>query len=108
MKHYKEIFDARGHDYNSASLISPQARLGEIDQLLSLVEINNQMTIVDIPAGGGVVASRIQALQRPYKKLYCVEPSQSFAATIPADFSVLNSPIDNTQLQHSSCDLILV
>jgi len=107
MKHYKEIFDARGHDYNSASLISPQARLSEIDQLLSLVEINNQMTVVDIPAGGGVVASRIQALQRPYKKLYCVEPSQSFAVTISADFSVLNSPIDNTQLQHSSCDLIL-
>jgi len=110
MDSYETIFNLRGHDYNSASDISPKARLEEIDHLISLTTFSNSSSILDIPAGGGVVASRIksqvESKSMPYNKIHCVEPSIEFARAIPQQFNVSNEPIDDTKLSDNSFDML--
>ena len=107
MQNYKEIFEQRGHEYNSASLISADARQKEVDTLLDLVQFAPDLRIIDIPAGGGIVAKRIEERALAHDDVICIEPSKRFAAAIPSHFSVLHDEIDVISLEDKSVDLIL-
>ncbi|MFT4928179.1 MAG: ubiquinone/menaquinone biosynthesis C-methylase UbiE [Phenylobacterium sp.] len=106
MKTYTEIFEHRGHEYNQASLISATARQTEVDALLNLLSFRPDLTIVDVPAGGGFVAKRIEARALPHQQVICVEPAKQFAAAIPAHFTVLNEEVDALSLEDNSVDVV--
>jgi SAM-dependent methyltransferase len=107
MSDYKAIFDYRGHEYNRAESISPTARQEELDTLLRHAAMFSEATVVDIPAGGGAVARRIEQLGLPHHAIVCVEPSEIFAAAIPGHLRVLHNPLHEIALADHSVDLIL-
>jgi ubiquinone/menaquinone biosynthesis C-methylase UbiE len=107
MSDYKAIFDYRGHEYNQAETISPTARQVELDTLLRHARTFSEATIVDVPAGGGAVARRIEQLGLPHHAIVCVEPSEVFAAAIPKHLRVLHNRLHEIELADHSVDLIL-
>ncbi len=50
---YPEIFEARGHSYDRAMHLHPQARAREFEMILSLAALSPGQRAVDAPAGGG-------------------------------------------------------
>jgi SAM-dependent methyltransferase len=103
---YTEIFENRGHEYNQASKISASARLPEVDALLDLVNFDLRLSIVDLPAGGGIVAKRIEQRLLPHNQVICVEPSKTFSQPIPKHFTVLHDEIDQLSIAPASIDVI--
>jgi len=91
---YKDIFNARGHLYNSASAMSPFARKNELKALLNLIDFSSDSVICDVPAGGGYVAEGIKRLELSYKQIVCVEPAQEFSKEIPECFEVMSERAD--------------
>lgn len=50
---YKDIFDKRGNSYNEAMVLYPDIRKNEFLQALNKLNLENKVTILDIPSGGG-------------------------------------------------------
>lgn len=92
---YKDIFNARGHLYNSATTKFPNARESERLQLLQLAELSSGDRVCDIPAGGGYVAEGVFNAVKDSVQVTCVEPAKEFAAAINPRFSVLLDSLDN-------------
>lgn len=92
---YKDIFNARGHLYNSATTKFPFARENERLQLLQLAKLSSGDRVCDIPAGGGYVAEGVFNAMADSVQVTCVEPAQEFAAAINPRFSVLLDSVDN-------------
>lgn len=95
---YKSIFESRGHQYNKARDICTTARNNEVDALLDLLEFDAEKLLIDAPAGGGIVAQRIQELSLPYRDIFCIEPAKQFAKGIDRRFKVRNDEIDNINM----------
>jgi len=57
---YSDIFDQRGDDYHSAMKLIPSARDYEFNSLLNQVNIEDGMTIVDIPSGGNYLSKYLK------------------------------------------------
>jgi len=54
---YKEIFDARGGQYERAMRLYPDARAQEFEMILGLADLQPGWRVVDAPAGGGYLAA---------------------------------------------------
>jgi len=57
---YQTIFDYRGESYNSASDKYPNARHYERQALIDLLNVTDNHSIIDAPAGGGYLAEGIR------------------------------------------------
>lgn len=104
---YKAIFEHRGHQYNNASKISATARQNEVDALLKLVSFEDEMIVLDAPAGGGIIAKRMEELGLAHSAIICVEPAKQFAAAIPKHLQVLHDEIDQVNVKDASIDIVL-
>lgn len=52
-KSYQEHFEQRGSAYDRAMLQFPAARQQEFEQVIAAAQISPNMTVADVPAGGG-------------------------------------------------------
>lgn len=102
---YKEIFTARGGDYNRAMRLCPGARETERRLLIDLLDLRPGNVVCDVPAGGGYVAEGIEALGRN-AAVVCVEPAAPFARGIAPRFPRVVSTLDRIALQDDSVDRV--
>ena len=105
-KSYTEIFNARGHLYNSATALCPKARDEELNELLALINFKEGQVVCDAPAGGGYVAEGIYHREGNKVKVVCVEPSEPFSEAISPRFHILNQPLYNTLVDDHYFDVI--
>ena len=103
---YEEIFNARGHLYNSATAHCPGARDEELNALLALADFKEGLVICDAPAGGGYVAEGVYDREGDKVKVVCVEPSEQFSKAISPRFHILNQPLDDTSVDDGYFDVI--
>lgn len=96
---YEKIFDKRGHTYNRAHVLCPNAREQERKTLIDLLDLIDTDIVIDAPAGGGYVAD---AIHDKVKKVICIEPSTQFASVMPTYYEIINCPIYKTPIE-SSC-----
>lgn len=105
---YSETFQSRGHLYNQATALAPDARSRERDAIIRRLNLKPDMSICDIAAGGGYVAEGILKKLHPQTaKIICVEPSANFAKAIPSTFEVICAPLDDIPLADESVDAIV-
>ena len=107
MDDYKTTFEARGHEYNKASHLCPDARRNEINRTIEPVSFRPGQVILDAPAGGGCVADAAWARAGAGSRMVCVEPSPRFAQAIAGPYQVLHQDIDKVALPDGSVDVIL-
>ncbi len=107
MQDYTQIFEARGHRYNDAMSLFPDARALERMTLLDAVTFTTGQQVLDAPAGGGFVADGVHALSGGRVNLVCVEPSRRFSASIAGRYAVMTCPIEAVPLPDASVDVIL-
>ncbi len=103
---YVDTFNARGDLYNAAAKISPAARNIERDLLIQMLDVHQDHTVCDAPAGGGFLADGLRGLVRDPRKIVCVEPSQRFSEPVSADYTLVNSPISSIPVEDSRFDRI--
>jgi SAM-dependent methyltransferase len=101
---YEDIFTARGDAYHEAMTRWPQAREEELRLLLDLLQPRAGETLVDAPAGGGYLASRLPAGVR----YVAVEAARPFFERCPDGdgFSRVLSPLAKIDLPDRSADLV--
>jgi ubiquinone/menaquinone biosynthesis C-methylase UbiE len=81
-KQYEEIFNERGALYNKAMELCPDARGKEREELITRLQLHDDLLLCDIPAGGGYVADGIHQRNKGNIKIINVEPSLVFARGI--------------------------
>ena len=106
-KSYEDIFNARGHLYNSANRLYPSARRVERDFVLDLLDLAPDLSVCDAPAGGGYVAEGIDERTRGRGRIVCVEPSANFARGIDPKFQTVIAPLDKIPLDSLSIDRVV-
>jgi SAM-dependent methyltransferase len=104
MSSYEQTFDLRGHLYNEAMTMCPQARAAELNEVLDWLDAREGQTICDAPAGGGYVADGLRARFGHRARVICVEPSKNFASAIGPGFEVFNEPMHATSIAARSVD----
>ncbi len=107
MTDYKDIFNARGHLYNEATMMCPGAREAERITLINLLKPKAGETIIDVPAGGGYLADGIRKQFGDEVIVICVEPAEQFSKAIDPFFRVILEPADAvTSLEDKSLDAV--
>lgn len=101
---YVEIFEARGHEYNEAISLCPEARESERAEILDRLDCKPGQLIGDAPAGGGYVADEISAQLGNEVGIICVEPSEKFAAPIAGRYTTLINSLEDVKLPPASLD----
>jgi len=76
MDRYAEVFDARGHKYDTAMRAFPSARDEEFRQLFRNIDMTAMRTVYDVPSGGGYLNRFIA----PTADLILFEPSADFGS----------------------------
>ncbi len=104
---YRKTFDSRGHDYNKAGTICPTARRAEINALLDRAVLKTGQVVLDVPAGGGVIADGVHARTDGCVEIICVEPSTRFGEAISGPYRVLHDEMHTVALPEASVDVIL-
>ena len=101
---YEDIFTARGDAYHEAMTRWPEAREEELRLLLDRLTPRAGETLVDAPAGGGYLASRLPAGVR----YVAVEAARPFFERCPegGDCSRVLSPLAKIDLPDRSADLV--
>jgi ubiquinone/menaquinone biosynthesis C-methylase UbiE len=107
MNDYFKTFEARGHLYNDAMSICPNARNAERRALLDPLCIEPGQTVMDAPAGGGYVADGVNESVNGSVDIVCVEPSPKFASAIQAKYTVHTSPLNKVPMEAESVDSIV-
>ena len=103
---YLDTFNTRGDSYNEAALIHPLARDVERRILIDLLDLEPAHRVCDAPAGGGYLADGVAPLVADPRHIVCVEPSQTFAATIDPRYVVHIAPLDALPLADGSVDRV--
>lgn len=105
---YRDIFEQRGHLYNEAHAIAPNARDAEAANLIQWLQPRAGETIVATSAGGGYDTCRIAEYLAPESaSIICVEPSERFSSIIPKSFQVLNVPLGEIPLPDEHADAVV-
>jgi SAM-dependent methyltransferase len=101
---YEDIFTARGDAYHEAMTRWPEAREEELRLLLDALAPQPGETLVDAPAGGGYLASRLPAGVR----YVAVEAARPFFDRCPEGglCSRVLSPLSKIELPDRSADLV--
>lgn len=74
---YREIFKTRGHAYDQAMQLCPDAREQEFKQLFSGIALADIATVLDIPSGGGYLQRYLPA----GCQLHNMDPCENFKAS---------------------------
>ncbi|MDB2705644.1 methyltransferase domain-containing protein [Pseudomonadota bacterium] len=105
---YRDIFEKRGHLYNEAHTIAPQARDVEAEKLIQWLQPRAGETIIVTAAGGGYDTCRIAEYLAPETaNIICVEPSERFSSLIPKKFQVFNVPLNEIPLPDGCADAVV-
>jgi len=107
MSNYEQTFDLRGHLYNEATLMCPEARAAERDAAIEWLGPKAGQTVCDAPAGGGYVANGLRRRFGEALRVICIEPSRNFARAISKDFEVFNEPLSATTIPAGSVDGVI-
>jgi SAM-dependent methyltransferase len=101
---YQDIFTERGDAYHEAMTRWPQAREEELRLLLDALAPQPGETLVDAPAGGGYLASRVPAGVR----YVAVEAARPFFDRCPegGDCRRVLSPLAKIELPDACADLL--
>ncbi len=101
---YADIFTARGDAYHEAMTRWPDARADELQLLLDALQPRAGETLVDAPAGGGYLASRLATDVR----YVAVEAARPFFDRCPEDLRCtrLLCPLAKIELPDQSADLV--
>lgn len=103
---YEDIFKKRAWRYHQAMKLCPQARAEEFSLAVEYLDIKPNMTLCDIPSGGGYLKQFVFVDNVHY---VFVESSDSFASHCPNDqgCSTLLSCLTQLPLAPSSADRII-
>ncbi len=107
MSNYEQTFDLRGHLYNQATAMCPEARASERATVIEWLAPRAGETVCDAPAGGGYVADGLRARFGDSLHVLCVEPSKNFANAIAESFEVFNEPLHATSIATGSVDRVV-
>ena len=101
---YEDIFTARGDAYHEAMTCWPDARAEELSLLIDALRPQAGETLLDAPAGGGYLASRLPAGVR----YIAVEAARPFFDRCPEDDRCRRvlSPLAKIELPDRSADLV--
>jgi SAM-dependent methyltransferase len=101
---YEDIFTERGDAYHEAMTRWPHAREEELRLLLDALAPQPRETLVDAPAGGGYLASRVPAGVR----YVAVEAAKPFFDRCPegGDRRRVLSPLSKIELPDACADLV--
>ena len=104
---YEQTFELRGHAYNAARDICPEARKPERDMLIEWLQPQPGEQILDAPAGGGYLADGIRDAIGTAEGILCQEPSEKFASAIDPAYKQLRAPLTaQDALQPKSLDAV--
>lgn len=73
---YQDTFQQRGHHYDQAMQLCPDARDREFKQLFTGVDRSRLRRVLDIPSGGGYLQRYLSA----QTELYSLDPCENFRA----------------------------
>ena len=105
---YEQIFEARGHLYNRAMVLFPEARLRERRLLIERLHLDGDERCCDVPAGGGFVADGLRAaLEEDAPSVICIEPSARFAEALASHHELYLQPLERCGLQDGSIDAVV-
>lgn len=106
-KQYEEIFNERGAMYNKAMKLCPDARGKERDELIKRLQLQDDLLLCDIPAGGGFVADGICKLNNGNVDIVNIEPSLIFARGISLHHNSIVGRVELIPLASNSVDRVI-